>query len=79
MESSSLKDIGHLTKFNGSNFPRWKCGLRLILEQHGLLDIIDGVELKPAEVILYSRPNLFYEPKTTTHLKLKHILYCKLK
>jgi hypothetical protein len=51
METPTLKDIGHLTKFNGSNFQRWKCGLRLTLEHHQLIDIIDGTETKPTEVI----------------------------
>ena len=56
METPELKDIGHLTRFNGTNFNRWKCGIRLILEQHGLTDIIDGVERGPEEVNLCNNP-----------------------
>ena len=56
METPELKDIGHLTRFNGTNFNRWKCGIRLILEQHGLTDIIDGVERRPEEVNLCNNP-----------------------
>lgn len=50
MASSTLKDISHLVKFDGNNFHEWKFGCRLLLETHGLLDVIDGVEKIPSEV-----------------------------
>ncbi|EFX66661.1 hypothetical protein DAPPUDRAFT_331849 [Daphnia pulex] len=51
MATSPLKDVGHLTKFDGTNFTRWQQGLMLILEQHELLPIINGTEVKPSEII----------------------------
>jgi hypothetical protein len=49
MASSTLKDISHLVKFDGNNFHEWNFGCRL-LETHGLLDVIDGIEKIPSEV-----------------------------
>jgi hypothetical protein len=51
MASTPLKDVGHLTKFDGTNFTRWQQGLMLILEQHELLQIVHGTEVKPIEVV----------------------------
>jgi hypothetical protein len=51
MTTIPLKDVGHLTKFDGSNFTRWQQGLFLTLEQHDLLNIVNGTETKPIEVI----------------------------
>lgn len=50
MATTLLKDVGHLTKFDGTNFTRWQQGLLLILEQYELLDIVNGKEAKPTEV-----------------------------
>ncbi|KZS00850.1 Uncharacterized protein APZ42_002688 [Daphnia magna] len=52
MASSTLKDISHLVKFDGNNFHELKFGCRLLLETNGLLDVIDGVEKIPSEVIV---------------------------
>lgn len=83
MASSPLKDIGHLTKFDGINFTRWQQGLMLILEQHELLQIINGTEVKPSEVkiILISKDGftrqVFVSLKTSKILNatIPHILY----
>lgn len=40
MATTQLKDVSHLTKFDGTNFTRWQQGLMLILEQHELLQIV---------------------------------------
>lgn len=50
MATTPLKDVGHLTKFDGTNFTRWQQGLMLILEQHELLEIVNGSKVKPTEV-----------------------------
>ena len=50
MAINPFKDVGHLTKFDGTNFTRWQQGLFLILEQHDLLKIVNGTETKPTEV-----------------------------
>lgn len=59
MANTLLKDVGHLTKFDGTNFTRWQQGLLLILEQHELLDIINGKEAKPAEVNIIQQFTIF--------------------
>jgi hypothetical protein len=50
MTSPTLKDVGHIAKFDGKNFPLWKFGCWVILEHHNLLPIVDGTEKKPVEV-----------------------------
>ncbi len=61
MTTIPLKDVGHLTKFDGTNFTRWQQGLFLTLEQHDLLKIANGTETKPTEVntssIVRSKPD----------------------
>lgn len=42
MASFSAKDISHVVKFNGSNFPLWKFQVCLTLNQHDLMDIVEG-------------------------------------
>ena len=43
----SSKDVSHMAKFNGGNFPFWKFQVNLIFEQHKLLGVIDGTENCP--------------------------------
>ena len=41
------KDVSHIVKFNVANFPFWKFQINLLLEQHSLLDIVDGTVACP--------------------------------
>ena len=47
--SSIFRDTSHIEKFNGANFPQWKYDIFLLLEQHSLLDIVEGSETMPPE------------------------------
>ena len=47
---STLREVSHIAKFNGQNFPLWKFGCWLLLEQHQLVKIVNGQERFPAEV-----------------------------
>jgi hypothetical protein len=81
MATSPLKDVGHLTKFDGTNFTRWQQGLMLILEQHELLPIINGTEVKPSEVniIIISKDGFtrksFLSVSKRQNIKCNHIPY----
>ncbi len=44
MENSPTRDTDHVVKFNGKNFPLWKFGCWLKLEQHNLVTIVNGTE-----------------------------------
>lgn len=48
----SSKDVSHVAKFDGTNFPFWKFQICLVLEQYGLLPIVFGDEIKPAPLIV---------------------------
>ena len=50
MSSFASKDVSHISKFNGSNFPFWKFQICLMLEQHELLDIVLGKENLPQPI-----------------------------
>lgn len=50
----SARDISHITKFDGNNFSFWKFQLKLILEHHGLVDIVEGKEPMPKAIDLHS-------------------------
>lgn len=50
MGSSTSKDVSHITKFDGTNFPLWKLGCWLLMEQHDLIAVVDGSRPLPAEV-----------------------------
>lgn len=49
--SQTVNDIMHVVKFNGTNFSTWKFQLWLVIEQRDLLDIVLGIEKKPAPVL----------------------------
>ena len=51
MSNSSFREVSHIAKFNGRNFALWKFGCWLLLEQHNLVQIVNGDELFPAEDI----------------------------
>ena len=44
------KDVSHIPKFNGKNYPSWKYGVWLLFRQHGLTEIVENNATKPAEV-----------------------------
>jgi hypothetical protein len=48
---STTRDVSHIVKFNGQNFPLWKFGFWILLEQHDLVKVVNGEETKPAEVL----------------------------
>lgn len=50
MANISTKDISHIVKFDGTNFPSWKYGVWLLLEKYQLIPIVEGKEKKPTEV-----------------------------
>lgn len=39
---NTSKDVSHIAKFDGQNYSLWKLGLWVLLEQHGLIDIVTG-------------------------------------
>lgn len=47
MSSISPKDVAHLSKFNGSNYPFWKFQISMIFKQFELMDIVAGKEKLP--------------------------------
>ena len=58
MANSTLRDVSHIAKFNGQNFPIWKFGCWLLLEQHGLVPIVEGQERIPVQVEVLTTHNL---------------------
>jgi hypothetical protein len=61
MASSISKDINHIVKFDGRNFPLWKLGCWLMLEQHNLIPVVDGSETIPNEVRQFHVCKIVYE------------------
>ncbi|KAI9562446.1 hypothetical protein GHT06_009879 [Daphnia sinensis] len=49
MENSPTRETDHVVKFNGKNFPLWKFGCWLKLEQHNLVTIVNGTEPLPEQ------------------------------
>lgn len=47
---NSMRDVNHIAKFNGQNFPLWKLGFWILLQQHELVKIVTGEETIPVEV-----------------------------
>jgi hypothetical protein len=50
MNCSGSRDVSHIIKFNGTNFPLWKLGLFVSLEEQEVLSIVDGTTRIPDEV-----------------------------
>jgi hypothetical protein len=42
MIENHLKDVNHVPKFDGTNFREWSYELRLILQQLGLLGLVEA-------------------------------------
>jgi hypothetical protein len=51
MTTYTSKDASHIARFDGTDFSNWKFEISLVLEQHRLLNIVNGTELLPAPVI----------------------------
>jgi len=47
---NSMRDVNHIAKFNGQNFPLWKLGFWILLQQHELVNVVTGEEAIPVEV-----------------------------
>lgn len=60
MSSFASKDVSHISKFDGTNFPFWKFQICLMLEQHELIDIVFGKEislnLQLFKMLMVTRP-----------------------
>ena len=70
--TSTLREVSHITKFNGSNFYDWKYEFLGIMEQCGLknlIEVADGQQLCsiPATVRL-----LFHRTHSLLHLSREH-------
>jgi transposase InsO family protein len=50
MSTSTGKDVSHIEKLNGNNFPFWKFQVLLIIEHRELLEIVLGTDTLPNEV-----------------------------
>jgi hypothetical protein len=55
MAANTSKDVGHIAKFDGTNFPSWKYGIWMFLEKNRLTSIVDGSVTKPVEVSKVSK------------------------
>ncbi|EFX64351.1 hypothetical protein DAPPUDRAFT_334291, partial [Daphnia pulex] len=49
MANNTAKDVGHISKFDGSNFPSWKYGVWMLLEKNRLISVVDGSETQPEQ------------------------------
>lgn len=52
---SHSKETAHIATYDGITFSLWKLGLWVLLEQHGLIDIVQGEELSPDVVYTKSK------------------------
>ncbi|KZS09563.1 Uncharacterized protein APZ42_026188 [Daphnia magna] len=50
MVNSSIKEVSHIAKLDGTNFPSWNYGIWMFLEKHKLIPVVNGLEKKPSEV-----------------------------
>jgi len=50
MANNTAKDVGHIAKFDGSNFSTWKYGVWMLLEKNKLISIVDWSERLPEQV-----------------------------
>jgi hypothetical protein len=42
-----IKDVSHITKFQGSNFQLWKFQMQLVLDAKDIMGVVEGSEAKP--------------------------------
>lgn len=53
----SAKDVSHISKFKGDQFNFYKFQLKLVLMNHGLLNVVEGVYQKPTVVAPVANPS----------------------
>ena len=53
----SAKDVSHISKFKGDQFNFYKFQLRLVLMNHSLLDVVEGVHQKPTVLAPVANPS----------------------
>lgn len=53
----SAKDVSHISKFKGDQFNFYKFQLRLVLMDHSLLDVVEGVNTKPTVIVPIANPS----------------------
>jgi hypothetical protein len=77
VNENHLKDVSHVPKFDGCNFREWSYELRMILQQLGLLSIMEARvgHTIPTEVIMQSKltckPHIYF--KAMQFDILKHV------
>ncbi|EFX63218.1 hypothetical protein DAPPUDRAFT_268851 [Daphnia pulex] len=49
MMNSNQHEASNIAEYDGHNFSLWKLGLFVLLEEHGLIDVVTGDELIPEE------------------------------
>ena len=83
-----LRDVGHVPKFDGSNYREWNYELRMMFQQLGLLGLVEGRvgHTLPVEVthvnlkntchsttfIIHSHMSIANTCKIQTHVQLQH-------
>ena len=66
----SAKNFYRISKFDGSNFSLWKFQLKLVLENHGLVELVEGIDLLPSAIALLA-DNSNSAALTTRDTKIK--------
>lgn len=77
MSSFTSKDVSHIVKFNGKNFPFWKFQVWLVLEQHDLVELVLGEEEIPEE-IYYDDADITNATEISTWKKKDNTARCYL-
>ena len=67
MATLTAKDVGHVEKLSGTNFPFWKFQISFVLRQHGLMDIVLGKEACPIQISITTLSRILHK----SHLGLK--------
>ncbi|KZR96047.1 Uncharacterized protein APZ42_009842, partial [Daphnia magna] len=86
MANSTAKDVGHIEKFDGRNFPSWKYGIWMFLEKNQLIPVVDGRETEPKDVRIrivletahlnHDSNNFFCLPLLIQAMLEKGLLFC---
>jgi hypothetical protein len=81
-----LRDVGHVPKFDGSNYREWNYELRMMFQQLGLLGLVEGRvgHTLPVEVthvnlkthVTQLRLSFIHTCQLQTHVKFKHMFNC---
>lgn len=71
MASPTTKEISHIAKFDGTNFPSWKYGMWMFLEKNKLTNVMEGTEKRPLEVSVALAPPASFLSLSLSLLKQK--------